>query len=42
MKYIEIIDPRGNTFKFVMDVVLKPGHDIMLPRNGPRKGKCFR
>lgn len=36
MKYIEIVDPRGNTYKYVMDVILKPGHDIMLPRGAPK------
>jgi hypothetical protein len=32
MKYIEIIDERGNTFKYVIDMTLDGGDEIMLPR----------
>lgn len=32
IKYVEIIDPRGNSFKFVMDMTLKSGEETMLPR----------
>ncbi|CAF0950313.1 unnamed protein product [Brachionus calyciflorus] len=31
-KFIEIIDPRENSFKFLMDINLQNGSDIMLPR----------
>lgn len=34
--YVEIIDPRGNSFKFLMDIDLVPGQHLMLPRKaGP-------
>lgn len=32
IKYIEIVDPRGNSYKFVMDASLKSGEEITLPR----------
>lgn len=32
IKYIEIVDPRGNSYKFVMDASLKSGESITLPR----------
>lgn len=39
MKFIEIVDPRGNSYKFVMDMNMKSGEDVMLPRKGVHKHK---
>ncbi|RNA01353.1 hypothetical protein BpHYR1_041211, partial [Brachionus plicatilis] len=35
--YVEIIDPRGNSYKFLMDMNLSPGEDVMLPRKAGGK-----
>lgn len=35
--YVEVIDPRGNSYKFLMDMTLSPGEDVMLPRKAGAK-----
>lgn len=35
--FVEIIDPRGNSYKFLMDVTLAPGQHLMLPRKAEQK-----
>jgi len=32
MNFIEIIDPRGNGYKFKTEMTLNGGQEVMLPR----------
>ncbi|CAF0903009.1 unnamed protein product [Brachionus calyciflorus] len=37
--FIEIIDPRGNSFKFLMNLILASGQEITLPKHASKKSE---
>jgi hypothetical protein len=41
MNFIEIIDPRGNSYKFKTEMTLNGQQELMLPRVKNSEGKYF-
>jgi hypothetical protein len=41
MNFIEIIDPRGNSYKFKTEITLNGQQELMLPRVKNSEGKYF-